>query len=75
MELNLIGLNHKTAPLSIREKFVFSSDLISHALLDLKKNTGSKAVILSTCNRTEIYTENDENITGWLTFIKLNYLN
>lgn len=55
MELNLIGLNHKTAPLSIREKFVFSSDLISHALLDLKKNTGSKAVILSTCNRTEIY--------------------
>ena len=55
MELNLIGLNHKTAPLNIRERFVFSSDFISHALLDLKKKTGSEAIILSTCNRTEIY--------------------
>jgi len=55
MELNLIGLNHKTAPIEIREKFVFSHDMLSHVLKDLKLKTGAEALILSTCNRTEIY--------------------
>lgn len=55
MNLNIIGLNHKSAPLELRERFVFHSDHISHALLDLKKNKVSQVAILSTCNRTEIY--------------------
>ena len=55
MDLNIIGLNHKTAPLSLREKFVFPSDQISNALLDLKAKKVSQVAILSTCNRTEIY--------------------
>jgi|TARA_B100001105_G_scaffold253684_1_gene247742 glutamyl-tRNA reductase len=55
MDLNIIGLNHKTTPLSLREKFVFHSDQISHALLDLKGKKVSQVAILSTCNRTEIY--------------------
>ena len=55
MDLNIIGLNHKTAPLSLREKFVFPSDQISNALLDLKSKKVSQVAILSTCNRTEIY--------------------
>ena len=55
MNLNIIGLNHKTAPLGLREKLVFHSDQISHALLDLKSNKVSQVAILSTCNRTEIY--------------------
>ena len=55
MNLNIIGLNHKTAPLSLRERFVFHSDQISHALLDLKSKKISQVAILSTCNRTEIY--------------------
>jgi glutamyl-tRNA reductase len=55
MNLNIIGLNHTTAPLGIRERFVFHSDQISHSLLDLKEKKVSQVVILSTCNRTEIY--------------------
>jgi len=55
MDLNIIGLNHKTAPLSLRERFVFHSDQISNALLDLKGKKVSQVAILSTCNRTEIY--------------------
>ena len=55
MNLNIIGLNHKTAPLNLRERFVFQSDQISHALLDLKSKKVSQVAILSTCNRTEIY--------------------
>ena len=55
MNLNIIGLNHKTAPLSLRERFVFHSDQISSALLDLKSKKVSQVAILSTCNRTEIY--------------------
>ena len=55
MNLNIIGLNHKTAPLSLRERFVFHSDQISHALLDLKSKKVTQVAILSTCNRTEIY--------------------
>ena len=55
MNLNIIGLNHKTAPLGLREKLVFHADQISHALLDLKCNKVNQVAILSTCNRTEIY--------------------
>jgi glutamyl-tRNA reductase len=55
MDLNIIGLNHKTAPLSLREQFVFHADQISHALLDLKDKKVNQVAILSTCNRTEIY--------------------
>jgi glutamyl-tRNA reductase len=55
MNLNIIGLNHKTAPLGLRERFVFHSDQISNALLDLKSKKVSQVAILSTCNRTEIY--------------------
>ena len=55
MNLNIIGINHKTAPLGLREKLIFHADQISHALLDLKSNKVSQVAILSTCNRTEIY--------------------
>lgn len=50
------GLNHRTAPVEVREKLSFSSSQLSLAFSHLKK-TGCLAgcVILSTCNRTEIY--------------------
>jgi len=68
MKLNLIGLNHKTAPIEIREKFVFSQDMLSHILKDLKLKTGAEALILSTCNRTEIYfrVKEPKEIYRWL---------
>lgn len=56
MQLIVWGLNHKTAPVAIRECFAFSQEQILSALARL---TGGQeiheAVILSTCNRTEIY--------------------
>ena len=48
------GVNHKTAPIEVREKLYVREEEIP-ALLSLLKQTLSECVILSTCNRTEIY--------------------
>jgi len=56
MNPSLIGISHKTAPLQIREKFAFSRKQLGEALSKLLENESiDEAVILSTCNRTEIY--------------------
>ena len=56
MRLQVLGLNYKTAPIEIREKFSFSKETIRRALENLDEYDGlNEAVILSTCNRTEIY--------------------
>ena len=56
MTLLTLGLNHKTAPLDIRERVSFGPDIIVGALRSLCKRSGvDESVILSTCNRTEIY--------------------
>ena len=71
MHLLAIGLNHQTAPIEIREKAAFGSDIVQQALTDLTQSAGaSEATILSTCNRTEIYcgqeSENREGVLAWL---------
>ncbi|MBK1694008.1 glutamyl-tRNA reductase [Chromatium weissei] len=56
MKLLVLGLNHKTAPIDIRERLAFGPDIIAGALRDLTKCSGVReGVILSTCNRTELY--------------------
>ncbi|MCH8826035.1 MAG: glutamyl-tRNA reductase [Chloroflexi bacterium] len=50
----LVGLSHKTAPLETRESVSFLNDQLPAALPSLKEKVG-ECVILSTCNRTEIY--------------------
>jgi glutamyl-tRNA reductase len=58
MPLHILGLNHNTAPVEIREQVVFAGSDIDRALADLRKLEGiSETVILSTCNRTEFYVE------------------
>ncbi|OSS42360.1 Glutamyl-tRNA reductase [Desulfurella amilsii] len=53
--LYLIGLNWKTAPLKVRESFVFESDFVHERLKDIKEAFDiAEIMILSTCNRTEI---------------------
>ena len=55
MELALIGVSHKTAPVEIRERLAFPSDEIHVALASLLERTHAvEAMILSTCNRVEI---------------------
>jgi glutamyl-tRNA reductase len=56
MSLLAIGLNHSTAPVEVRERVAFAADMLPTALGDLREQAGAEeAVILSTCNRTEIY--------------------
>jgi glutamyl-tRNA reductase len=56
MAFNVLGLNHKTAPLALREKVAFNEDRLLAALRALRHESGvGEVVILSTCNRTEVY--------------------
>lgn len=68
MQLTAVGLNHQTAPLSIREKLAFAAATLPEAVHDLAQSSAAEeAVILSTCNRTELYcVGNTENIINWL---------
>ncbi|MCW9023502.1 MAG: glutamyl-tRNA reductase [Gammaproteobacteria bacterium] len=63
MTLLAFGINHKTAPVSIREKVAFPPEKIESALQDiLQQAAASEAAIVSTCNRTELYVGvNDDN--------------
>ncbi len=63
MHILVVGLNYRTAPVEIREKFTFPDEVLPKALQELK-NTRSilECVIVSTCNRTEIYTVVDRLI-------------
>ncbi|MEJ2679287.1 MAG: glutamyl-tRNA reductase, partial [Gemmatimonadota bacterium] len=56
MSLAVVGLSHHTAPLDIRERLVFTPQQAEGAMLELKSTgAAAEAVILSTCNRTELY--------------------
>jgi glutamyl-tRNA reductase len=58
MHLLTLGLNHTTAPLSLREKVAFPGDALRDAVADLRRQLKvivPESAILSTCNRTEIY--------------------
>jgi len=71
MTLLALGINHNSAPVSLREKVAFSPDNIDDALASITANgVASEAVIVSTCNRTEIYckiaTGETEKVTQWL---------
>jgi glutamyl-tRNA reductase len=56
MAFNVLGINHKTAPVALREKVAFSEDRLLAALRTLRQEVGvAEVVILSTCNRTEVY--------------------
>lgn len=58
--IGLLGLNHKSAPIEVRERFVFCEEDIKRFVPLLKLNGLSGAIVLSTCNRTEIYYEMNE---------------
>jgi len=61
MHLFAFGINHKTAPVAIRERAAFAPEQLPEALQDIASRGGAGEVtILSTCNRTEIYCRLDE---------------
>lgn len=72
MHLVLIGLSYKTTPISLREKMSFTKAQLPTALASLASlDEVSECVILSTCNRTEIYAytrqrTTNEEIIAWI---------
>ncbi|RTR26646.1 glutamyl-tRNA reductase [Shewanella atlantica] len=69
MSLVAIGINHKTATVDLREKVAFSPDKIHDAMRSLASRTKTgEAVIISTCNRTELYTNtgDEAEVISWL---------
>ncbi|MEM7009282.1 MAG: glutamyl-tRNA reductase [Thermodesulfobacteriota bacterium] len=66
----VLGISHKTAPIEVRELFTFSNENIENALTELKtKPHIEECVIVSTCNRVEIYAVS-ENVEECLENIK-----
>jgi glutamyl-tRNA reductase len=62
MKLCITGLNHRTAPVSIREQLAFKDDDLAGALADLKRQPGVReGMILSTCNRVEVAVTADDS--------------
>ncbi len=56
MKIVVLGLNHKTAPVEIRQKLAFDAAQTSSALCELKKRfRDAEFTLLSTCNRVELY--------------------
>ena len=70
MQLFACGVNHHTAPVSVRERVAFPPDILPKALADVTggHRLAREAAILSTCNRTEIYcnTPEPEAVTEWM---------
>ena len=71
MHLVIYGINHNTAPVDIRELFAFDDAMLPAALSTLhEQDSVQEVVILSTCNRTEIYccldNDSDTHILSWL---------
>lgn len=71
MPLFTIGISHHTAPIEIREKVAIPRDAIDGRIRELKALPGvEEALILGTCNRTEIYcltsTGGRETVTEWI---------
>ncbi|NVK56481.1 MAG: glutamyl-tRNA reductase [Alteromonadaceae bacterium] len=71
MTLIALGINHKTAPVELREKVAFTPDSLVEALSSLKNVNGiEESVIVSTCNRTEVYVSAEthcaEQLIEWL---------
>ncbi len=71
MNLLIVGINHTSAPVELREKVAFTPEQLSDALQDLLRVACfSELAVLSTCNRTEIIatTDNtdDSTVVDWL---------
>ena len=70
MAFNILGINHRTAPVALREKVAFSEERLLAALRTLREELAvAEVVILSTCNRTEVYwagTASGAELSRWL---------
>ena len=61
MSLLVLGLDHRTAPVELRERLSVERDQLPDALAQLSEYV-PQSVIVSTCNRTEVYTYDPDDI-------------
>jgi glutamyl-tRNA reductase len=71
MALLTLGINHRTAPVELRERVAFATERMGEAFSGLRLASGAtETIILSTCNRTEIYLAGDDDcaavVLRWL---------
>ena len=70
MSLHVLGINHQTAPVALRELVAFAPEALASALASLRALPQVReAVLLSTCNRTELYAQADDDgqaLAEWL---------
>jgi glutamyl-tRNA reductase len=72
MELVVVGLSHKTAPVSLREKVAFSHAEAEASLREANSRGAiAERMLLSTCNRTELYLLAADPALGWDHFMDL----
>lgn len=65
MELSVLGINHRSAPVEVREKLSLSEDKVLDLLRTIRQeDLFEEALILSTCNRTELYTVGEFDHSG-----------
>lgn len=63
MNLSLVGINHRTAPIEVRERMNIQESRLVEALADLARREGIlEGLILSTCNRVEVVTNSPDNV-------------
>lgn len=55
MNLLAVGCSYRTTPVQVRERLAFDDEQVGRALEDLANRLGQEAVLLSTCNRVELY--------------------
>ena len=67
--LYLVGLSHKSAPIDVRERVALSAEALKSALVDLKRMEGvEEALVVSTCNRVEVFVQADADQPARLFF-------
>ncbi|MBR5047641.1 MAG: glutamyl-tRNA reductase [Eubacterium sp.] len=71
MSIQIIGISHKNAPLAVREMFAFTQDQQNKMMVQMTEYPGvDECVVLSTCNRTELYvyasSENTGQVYKWM---------
>ena len=55
MQLLVVGLSHKTAPLDVRERFAIPPASLAAAASRIRDAVGVESFVISTCNRVEVY--------------------
>jgi glutamyl-tRNA reductase len=64
-DVYLVGLSHKSAPIEVRERVALSGDALKSALAELRAMDGvHEALVVSTCNRVEVYVQAEDDVAA-----------